>query len=50
MARRIIEMRDAGITLRGIQEDKGVHHPDGRKISVSTIQQIINNRDIYKER
>ena len=50
VARRIIEMRDAGITLRGIQESEGVRHPDGRKISVSTIQQIINNREIYKER
>ena len=50
VARRILELRDAGITLRGIQEDKGVHHPDGRKISVSTIQQIIKNREKYEER
>lgn len=48
VARRILELRDAGITLRGIQEDEGVHHPDGRKISVSTIQQIIKNRNKYE--
>lgn len=48
VARRILELRDAGITLRRIQEDKGVHHPDGRKISVSTIQQIIANRKLYE--
>lgn len=50
VARRILELRDAGITLRGIQEDEKVHHPDGRKISVSTIQQIIKNREKYEER
>lgn len=48
VVRRILELRDAGITLRGIQEDAGVHHPDGRKISISTIQQIIKNRDRYE--
>lgn len=50
VARKILELRDAGITLRGIQEYEGVTHPDGRKISISTIQQIIENREIYKER
>lgn len=50
VVRRILELRDAGYTLRGIHEDEGVHHPDGRKISVSTIQQIIKNRSKYEER
>ena len=50
VARRIIELNDVGYTLRGIQDDSGVHHPDGRKISVSTIQQIIKNRDKYERK
>lgn len=48
VARRILELRDAGYTLRRIREDAGVYHPDGRKISVSTIQQIIVNREKYE--
>lgn len=48
VARRVIELRDAGLTLKGIHADKGVHHPDGRKISVSTIQMIIANREKYE--
>lgn len=47
VARRIIELRDSGMPLREIQEFPEIHHPDGRKISVSTIQQIIKNRDRY---
>lgn len=50
VARRIIEMKDAGFSLRLIRNDKNVHHPDGRKISVSTIQQIINNREKYEKK
>lgn len=50
VARRIIEMKDAGFSLRLIRDDKDVHHPDGRKISVSTIQQIINNREKYEKK
>lgn len=50
VARRIIEMKDGGATLRAIQDDESVHHPDGRKISVSTIQQIIKNRDKYERK
>lgn len=48
VARRILELRDAGMTLREIQTDEGVHHPDGRKISVSTIQLIVKNREKYE--
>lgn len=44
----IIKMRDAGLTLRTIQACREVCHPDGRRISLSTIQQIIKNRDMYE--
>ena len=45
VVRRILELRDEGYTLRKIREDAGVHHLDGRCLSVSTIQQIIKNRE-----
>ena len=48
VARKIIEMKDAGATLRKIHESEEIHHPDGRRISVSTIQQIIKNRRRYE--
>ena len=47
VAREIIALRDRGMTLREIQEASGIRHLDGRKISVSTIQQIIKNREKY---
>lgn len=47
VVRRIFELRDAGYTLRVIQEDPDVHHPDGRKLSVATIQKIIKDRGKY---
>lgn len=50
VARRIIELKEAGYSLRLIRDDKDVHHPDGRKISISTIQQIINNREKYEKK
>jgi hypothetical protein len=50
VARRVIELRDAGITLKGIRSDGNVKHPDGRKISMSTIQLIIKNRDKYERK
>lgn len=49
VARRIIELRDSGMTLRDIQNFPEIHHPDGRKISISTIQQIIKNRERYEK-
>ena len=49
VARKIIELRDAGKTLREIQSVPEIHHPDGRRISVSTIQQIIKNRERYEK-
>ena len=48
VARLIIELRDAGYTLTKIQEDSRVRHPDGRKISLSTIQMITKNRKDYE--
>lgn len=50
VARRVIELRDAGITLKGIRSDGGVKHPDGRKLSVTTIQTIVKNRDKYERK
>ena len=49
VVRRILDLRDAGMSYRLIREDEGVHHPDGRKISVDTIRQIIKNRGRYEE-
>lgn len=49
VARKIIEMKDSGATLRQIHEAQGICHPDGRKISISTIQQIIKNRERYED-
>lgn len=49
VVRRVISLRDAGYKLRDIQNDSEVCHPDGRKLAVSTIQQIINNREKYEK-
>jgi hypothetical protein len=46
---RIFELRDVGYTLNEISKDESVHHPDGRKLSVSTVQQILKNRGKYEE-
>jgi hypothetical protein len=48
--RRIFELRDKGYSYRKIQDDPGVHHPDGRKICISTIQIIIQHRQLYEEK
>lgn len=47
VARNVIDMRDTGMTLREIHESPEIRHLDGRKISVSTIQQIVKNREKY---
>ena len=47
VARKIIELRDSGMTLKEIQNFPEIHHLDYKKISVSTIQQIIKNREKY---
>jgi hypothetical protein len=44
---RIFELRDSGATYKEISEDAAVGYPDGRKMSVSTIQVILRNREKY---
>lgn len=50
VVKRILELRDAGFTLREIRNDEGVHHPNGNSLSVSTIQTIVKNRGVYEEK
>lgn len=40
---RIRELRLSGMTLRAIREDEKVRRPDGRKLSISTIQKYIRD-------
>ena len=47
--RNLDELRDMGFTYRRISEDENVHHPDGRKLNISTIQIILKNRKIYEK-
>lgn len=47
VARRIVALRDAGWTYRQIRDDDLVCYPDGRKMSISTIQVILKNRNKY---
>lgn len=49
VVRHIFALRDAGCTLRTIQEDPEVHHPDGRRLSLATIQKILKDRGKYEE-
>lgn len=49
VVRRILELRDAGYSYRQIQEDEGVHHLGGKKLSASTIQVIVKNRKKYEQ-
>lgn len=49
VARRVLKLRDEGITLKGIQADREVRHNDGQKLAISTIQQIIKNRGVYEK-
>lgn len=48
VVRRIFELRDAGATYKEIQRDDGVHYPDGRRLGISTIQVILQNREGYE--
>lgn len=47
---RIFELRDSGYTLRAIAEDEKVGYLDGRKMSISTIQVILSNREKYERK
>jgi hypothetical protein len=49
VARRIIEMRDAGCTLREIREDEDVRNIDGSLLALTTIQTILKNREVYEK-
>lgn len=49
VVRRIFELRDKGFTYRSIREDEHVHHVDGRKLSISTIELILKNRKDYEK-
>lgn len=49
VVKRIFELRDQGYSYRMIREDEGVHHLDGGKVSISTLQVIVNNRKKYEE-
>ena len=48
VVKRILELRDKGLTLREIREDDKVRNVDGRMLSISTIQSIIKNRKDYE--
>ena len=47
VVRRIFELKDAGATFQRIHDDEDVRYLDGRKIPISTIQVILNNRGKY---
>ena len=49
VARKVIELRDAGRSYRQIQADPEVRWPDGREIALSTLQVIVKNRDRYEK-
>lgn len=49
VVRRVLELYDEGLTLRAISEDKGVRRPDGRKLSIGTVYNIIKNRRKYED-
>ena len=46
IARRIVALRDSGKKYREIADE--VMHPDGRKMALSTIQEILKNRSKYE--
>ena len=48
VVRKIIELRDAGLTYRKIQANEEVRHPNGSQLSISTIQTIYLNRESYE--
>lgn len=47
VVRRVLELRDQGLSYRQIREDERVHHRDGRQLGVNTIMQICKNRSEY---
>lgn len=49
VVQRIHELRNAGVKYKDIQADEKVCYPDGRSMSISTIQVILNNKERYKD-
>jgi hypothetical protein len=49
VARRIIELRERGLTYREIRDDENVRRRDGEKLSLSTIQNVWRNKEFYKK-
>lgn len=47
VARKVIELRDKGWTMRDIKEHADIRHPDGGELGISTIESIIKNREKY---
>lgn len=41
---KIRELSAAGVSIRAIRETEGICHPDGRKLSLSTIHKIIKTK------
>jgi hypothetical protein len=50
VARRIIEMRDAGYTWEYIRNHDEIRHANGEMIGLSTIQKIVDNREKYERK
>lgn len=49
IARRVIELRDAGLSYREIQKTDGIAQPNGRELGTSTLQAIVMNRERYEK-
>ena len=41
---KIRELSASGMSIRAIRDTEGICHPDGRKLSLSTIHKIINKK------
>jgi hypothetical protein len=50
VARKVIELRDDGLTYREIRENEDVRFADGRKLAISTLQAIVSNREKYERK
>lgn len=50
VARKVIELRDKGYSLRDIKDRSDIRHPDGGELGLSTIQAIVKNREKYERK
>lgn len=46
---KILELKRIGFSLRQIKECPDVRHPDGRSLSISTIQNIVKREEEYRK-